>query len=322
MQNLFVTFPFVSKDSFDSFVVKKQDKKNRLEKFCSQVDQFYKSKPRDIGGPCHDIQWNVNLQSAEGYPLIYYVFGDASSKDTTLILGGVHPDEITPIPLALRFSHHLKANPEIYKNTRVVMAPIVNPDGVFKKKPSRTNQNGVDLNRNFFTKDWYATAKSWWQLRRRGDLRHFPGWIPNSEIETLFQIYLIENFRPSKIISIHAPLGFYDYDGPGDQAPRKLTPSEQKARALVEGMSKNSKNYKVVDYSFYPGSLGNYAGNERGIPTITLELDTIDPKHNENYWQRFSPALEHAIQHHSAEISKTPASLFLSGLEALNSERL
>jgi hypothetical protein len=61
-------------------------------------------------------------------------------------------------------------------------------------------------------------------------------------------------------------------------------------------MSASSKNYKVVDYSFYPGSLGNYAGNERGIPTITLELETINPNKTQEYWDRFSPGLIQAVK--------------------------
>ena len=57
------------------------------------------------------------------------------------------------------------------------------------------------------------------------------------------------------------------------------------------------RNYKIVDFTFYPGSLGNYAGNERGIPTVTLELETTNPEKLAEYWTQFSPGLEQAVKY-------------------------
>ena len=53
----------------------------------------------------------------------------------------------------------------------------------------------------------------------------------------------------------------------------------------------------MVDYSFYPGSLGNFAGNERDIPTITLELETTDPKKIDEYWKKFLPGLMQSVKY-------------------------
>ncbi|MEZ4742510.1 MAG: hypothetical protein R3B45_08690 [Bdellovibrionota bacterium] len=125
----------------------------------------------------------------------------------------------------------------------------------------------------------------------------FPWYFPNTEIETFFQVGLIDQYSPGKVISIHAPLGFLDYDGPGDQKPRVFSKSEKLAKGLVNQMSEVSKNYRIVDYSFYPGSLGNYAGNERGLATITLELETTDPKKAPQYWKQFLPSLLLSLQH-------------------------
>jgi protein MpaA len=181
---------------------------------------------------------------------------------------------------------------------RVVVAPLVNPDGFLMKKPSRTNGNGIDLNRNFFTLDWYGKARKLWQDLRRGSAAHFPGHFPNSEVETIFQIALIDDYRPDKILSIHAPLGFLDYDGPGDGQPlRPLTSTEKSAKRLVRAISEKAQNYKVVDYVFYPGSLGNYAGNERQIPTVTLELETTEAKLVDTYWAQFWPGIVQSIHY-------------------------
>ena len=70
---------------------------------------------------------------------------------------------------------------------------------------------------------------------------------------------LIEKYNPDRIVSIHAPLEVVNYDGP--------------ARALAERMSVHN-GYPVSGDIGYPtpGSFGNYAGVERSIPTITLEL--------------------------------------------------
>ena len=47
---------------------------------------------------------------------------------------------------------------------------------------------------------------------------HQTGW-------SAMVIKMIDQLKPDKILSIHAPLGFLDYDGPGD-GRRALTPTE------------------------------------------------------------------------------------------------
>jgi len=312
----FVSFPVVLKSQFRTFNIDDDQSKPSVEAFCTKLKQIYSIYKWDAqrDGCGSGIGWQAHLKSHDGNALIWAEFG--KGPNTTLILGGVHPDEITPIPIAFRFANHLKNNPNLLEGeSRVVVAPLINPDGFFSQRKVRTNGHGVDLNRNFFTRDWYASAKHWWAEKRNKDERHFPGHIPNSEIETLYQIWLIDVFKPDKIISIHAPLGFYDYDGPGERKGTALTDSEVKAKKLVHAMSAQSRNYRVVDYSFYPGSLGNYAGNERGIPTITLELETTNPDKIDAYWAQFSPGLEQAIRYPFSNSNKSSkvkgASMFL-----------
>ena len=96
---------------------------------------------------------------------------------------------------------------------RVIVAPLVAPDSFLKKYPSRTNARGVDVNRNFPTKDWKADAIRLWKTRYGSAKRRFPGKVAKSEQETYFQINLINRYKPQKIISVHAPLTIIDYDG-------------------------------------------------------------------------------------------------------------
>lgn len=316
MKDGFVNLPAVVVDAFSDFMMDAAKQPAAIKDLCRQVASIYavlKWNPDTDGCGKIGVTWKSPLKSHNGVPLIYAEFGHGSN--TTLILGGVHPDELTPIPLVFKFANHLQTNPNLIpEDSRVIVAPLVNPDGFLQKSARRTNFRGVDLNRNFFTRDWYSSARHWWAERRQKNPRHFPGPIPNSEIETMYQIWLIDTFKPDKIISLHAPLGFYDYDGPTEQKPRALTSSEEKAKSLVQNMSASSRNYKIVDYSFYPGSLGNYAGNERGIPTVTLELETTNPTKIGQYWTQFAPGLEHAIKYpfvNSSAAKKSGASLFL-----------
>ncbi len=298
----FAPIPIISTRQLKKFLFDTTTEKASIARMCSDLGEAFKRFGWEKN-PCGGVNWQAGLKSINGRPLIYAEFG--TGEETTLLLSGVHPDELTPIPIAFRFARLLQEKPELYQNLgiHVVIAPLINPDGFLRIKgnpramPTRTNHWGVDLNRNFFTADWYPRAKHWWEERRQKSVSHFPGHFPNSEIETLFQIQLIDEFDPDKILSVHAPLGFLDYDGPGDQLPRAMTNSEAKAKKLIRAISESSRNYRIVDYSFYPGSLGNYAGNERNIPTITLELETTQPAKMDSYWNQFRPGLEALIRY-------------------------
>lgn len=280
-------------------------KKQIIAGFCQEVDLAYTRLGWGTS-PCTTLPWQFSFRSEDGHPLIYWEFLGKDVKQTpkqrpqtTLILGGVHPDEMTPIHLAFAFSAELHKHPEVFADSRVIVAPLVNPDGFFVQPPRRTNANGIDLNRNFATSDWWKRAQALWQSRRRADPRHFPGVAPNTEQGTRFQSELLMTYEPDKILSIHAPLGFLDYDGPGeDQAAQMLTVNEQRALDLAAEISKESNNYRIMNYRFFPGSLGNFAGNERRIPTITVELDSTDPRKANAYKKEFFPGLKAAIRYH------------------------
>lgn len=296
LQRAFISSSSMSQETLESFQLSEPAEPLAVKELCAKLAVKFREY-RWESDPCGDLPWRATLRTVKSNPLLFMTFGTGS--DATLILSAVHPDELTPIPMGFRLAKHLHANPQLVgADEQVIIAPLVNPDGfLLPKRPTRTNARGVDTNRNFFTLDWYEKSLSWWKTLKMKKLSHFPGHFPNSEIETVFQVRLIDDFQPDKILSIHAPLGFIDYDGPGDQKPLSLSTTEKQARALAAAISKKSNNYQVVDYSFYPGSLGNFAGNERHIPTITLELATTDARKVDSYWDQFLPGLLQAISY-------------------------
>ncbi|MBC7660162.1 MAG: hypothetical protein H7249_10685 [Chitinophagaceae bacterium] len=295
LQRAYISSSSISQETLDSFKISEAAEPAAIKDLCARLSTTFKKYKWDED-PCGKLPWRATLRTVKNNPLLFITFGTGS--DSTLILSAVHPDELTPVPMGFRLARHLTEHPELVaSDQQVIIAPLVNPDGLFLNEPTRTNARGVDANRNFFTLDWYEKSLSWWKTVKSKKLSHFPGHFPNSEVETVFQVRMIDEFQPDKILSIHAPLGFIDYDGPGDQKPLKMSEAERQAKYLAAAISKKSNNYRIVDYSFYPGSLGNFAGNERHIPTITLELATTDAKKVDSYWGQFLPGLLQAISY-------------------------
>jgi protein MpaA len=260
-----------------------------MTKWCSDLKSEIKRLKWTID-PCVDgVQWKFGGVSNEGRSLVYTEFGNAQASNVTLILTMVHGDEITPLYIGLEVIHWLKEHESELKDSRVIVAPLVNPDGFYRAPKTRMNAHGVDVNRNFATKDWEAGAKKW-KTAFRSDPRRFPGSAPRSEPETIFQEELIRIFTPQKIMSVHSPLNHMDYDGPSALSLNKFP------REYVHECIRLQRELKAKSTGYFPGSLGNYAGRELGIPTITLELPTADGAKAEAYWNKFSQGIRNMIQ--------------------------
>lgn len=287
-----------AKDSADSIV-------SKIPELCTQMNHAL-AKHRWNLKTCEDIHWKAERLSEEGRPLIYAEFGQPTSTNKTLILSMVHPDEITPMYLGFKLVHYLRERELELKDAHVIIAPFVNPDGFFRKPPIRMNARGVDLNRNFDTPLWREKALLEWNTRLKKNPRRFPGNEASSETETQFQVELIERFKPTKILSVHAPLNVTDYDG-----PNSLT-LDRFPKEYIHACYQLRNRLKAKSTGFFPGSLGNYAGVEMGIPTITLELPSANPRLADRFWKKFQPGLHSMIQFKIEAVvkpSKVPASV-------------
>lgn len=192
--------------------------------------------------------------SRKGFPiLVRSTPAPKRGKETVrvLLLGGIHGDELTASAIVFEWMQWIQTGTAQQFQWKV--APVVNPDGLLAPKPQRVNANGVDLNRNFPTPGWQKAAPQYWTRVTGSDPRRFPGVSPLSEPETRWLNQEIERFKPHVIVSVHAPFGVLDFDGPA--------PAPQRFGRLY---------FNRV--GVYPGSLGSYGGVHKNMPVITIEL--------------------------------------------------
>jgi len=208
--------------------------------------------------------------SVEGRPLGLYRFGEGSGG--TLIVGGIHGNEPTSADLAERLVAYLEDRPDSWNGPPVAVLPRANPDGL--ERGTRANARGVDLNRNFASANWMA--------RRPGHPRYGGPW-PESEPETWAILRAIRMTRPDRIVSIHSITGrrqCNNFDGPAED--------------LARFMSARNGYPVVASLGACHGSLGNWAGVDRGLPIITLELPRDLP--GEAAWAQNRDALLAALR--------------------------
>ena len=198
------------------------------------------------------------VRSVKGVQLLTRdVQGEAEVESQTtrgklrvLVIGGIHGDELSSAAVAL---HWIGLAKQLPADVHWRFIPVLNPDGLMAKPAKRVNANGVDLNRNFPTPFWERDAKVYWEKRTGKDPRRWPGLKPLSEPETQFLFNEMTRFKPNLIVSIHAPYGVLDFDGP-------TVPPSKLGRLYLDQVG------------IFPGSLGNYGGVHKGMPVVTIEL--------------------------------------------------
>lgn len=164
-----------------------------------------------------------------------------NNDSSILVIGCFHGDEPQGKYLIEKY---------LEKNTKTNLAfiPCLNDYGY--EHNVRTNENGVDLNRNFPTDNWEKTEKN----------EFFGGETPASEVQTQFIVDVVNSLNPKLILTLHAPFKVVNYDGDAQEISKKIS-------EIIGYPVEPSIGYPT------PGSFGTWAGIERKIPTITLELD-------------------------------------------------
>lgn len=232
----------------------------------------YADDAEDVDSLCRKIAQKLSsVEYSDCVGLGYDAYKTRSRRDTPLLmkeykssnktapkilfLGGIHGDEYSSVSATFKWlktlgAHHSGAYHWLF-------LPLVNPDGLLRKKSQRMNDHNVDLNRNFPPDGQSSASMKYWKVKENKDPRKYPGPEPASEPETKAIMEIIKSFKPDVIVSVHAPYDLLDFDGEAF-APEKLGPLELKLLGT------------------YPGSLGNYAWLTLNIPVITIELPNAE----------------------------------------------
>ncbi|MCH1506457.1 MAG: murein tripeptide amidase MpaA [Verrucomicrobiales bacterium] len=174
-----------------------------------------------------------------------------SESVRTLVFAGIHGEEPET---SVVLSRSLRALAEPLERCAVVVA--ANPDGLIRG--TRGNARGVDLNRNFPTRDWQPDPVTHrWVVEEPSEVVLSTGEAPGSEPESQALVALVEKLEPSRVIAMHAPLACIDDP---EASPEAHWLSEQAQLPVVSG----------VGY-LTPGSFGTWCA-ERQLPVITYEF--------------------------------------------------
>lgn len=174
-----------------------------------------------------------------------------SGRCKLLVFAAIHGEEPET---TYALSRALRQLAEPSEHCAVVLA--ANPDGLIRG--TRANARGVDLNRNFPSRDWRSnpvTHRS--TLEDASDILLSPGDKPGSEPETQALMALIDDLAPEAVIALHAPLACID---------------DADASPLGERLARRSGMPLVRDVGYAtPGSFGSW-GADRGLPVVTYEF--------------------------------------------------
>ena len=188
--------------------------------------------------------WQQAGASVQGRPLRVLTRGHGPRK--VLFIGGIHGDEAEG-------SYATSELPGAFDTAGLADAVTLtiledaNPDG--RAAHTRENANGVDLNRNFPATNFDRTNKS-------------SGGSPISQPESRAVVELIERAVPVLIMVVHSwkDEQFINFDGPARSAAQQFS---------------SASGISVTDSGSIPptpGSLGSFAGRDRGISILTIEL--------------------------------------------------
>lgn len=193
------------------------------------------------------LAWETLGASRQGRAIRARTYGAGERR--VYLIAGIHGDERGGVENAGRIALLLET--EIPADVVVRYVPDVNPDGT--AAGTRSNADGVDLNRNW-------PARNWTPAPDRGS-------APLSEPEAAALHADLLAFDADLVIVLHAARSgpFVNYDGPGLPAARTF------ARAAAE----HDPRWRVRAEMGYetPGSLGSFVGVDRGVPILTVECD-------------------------------------------------
>lgn len=209
-------------------------------------------------------QSNIIGLSHGGRPIDVYTFG--AGEQEYLIVAGIHGGyEHNTVSLANELIRHITDHPEtVPTDVTLYVIRNMNPDGEARSHDvdGRVNNRGVDLNRNFPSKNWVVDwdRDGCWVWRQTTG-----GTYGGSEPETRAVMGFIATHRIQAIISYHsAALGVFPGGDPWEQDSIKL------AKALAK---ETEYPYPPVDTGCeYTGTLADWAVENGVGAAVDMEL--------------------------------------------------
>ena len=196
------------------------------------------------------IPWKADLygKSHLGLPLEVW---RPENRCSLLVFAAIHGEEPET---TYALSRALRQLAEPLQHCAVVLA--ANPDGLLRG--TRGNARGVDLNRNFPSRDWQPNAVTHRStMEDPSDVLLSPGESAGSEPETRALMALIKDLRPKAVVALHAPLACID---------------DANASPLGQQLAKRTGMPLVRDVGYpTPGSFGSW-GADHGLPVVTYEF--------------------------------------------------
>lgn len=201
-------------------------------------------------------------ESVEGRSIEAVRFGNGEIK--LVLIGGLHTGDVridksnaenNTVDLAKEMIDYFKNNPdEIPEQLTLIIIPVVNIDGYMRG--SHDNARGVDLNRNWPTRNWQENAIHT-QRRASG------GPNPLSEPETASLDSFIQELQPGLVVVWHSQAGIVEGN------------DREESERLAQIYAQEAGYQYILKWPHYPIT-GQFmdAMEELGIDEIDVELST------------------------------------------------
>lgn len=209
--------------------------------------------------------WTVIGKSLRGKPIRMMKLGNGPR--TVLFIGGIHGDEAEGAVATAALPDAFGAA-GLARTVTLYIIEDANPDG--REAATRDNANGVDINRNFPARNFEPGNPA-------------GGGSPVNQPETRAVVETIDRIDPHLVMVVHSWNNeqFVNFDGPAQAAAERFS--------ALSGLPVKASG----EFAATPGSLGSYAGRDRGIPVLTIELlKGSDPQMD---WRKIHDAVIGAI---------------------------